>query len=116
MEKKKDRKVSHGFDGAGHMDAGHQARLLAMARMGRSSDIDAFVDGTETGDELAEEFAESAVKAMTGEPDPLGDDLAAVVEEEQGGPFVETSAQTEFASGTDESNIAEATREPFPTT
>ena len=39
-----------------------------------------------------------------------------VVPEESGGPFVETSAGTEFAGGTDESNIEEATREPFPTT
>jgi hypothetical protein len=29
---------------------------------------------------------------------------------------VKTTAGTEFAEGTDESNIPEATREPFPTT
>ena len=34
----------------------------------------------------------------------------------EGGPFVETSGNTEFAGGTDESNIPEATREPFPKT
>ena len=45
-----------------------------------------------------------------------GDAFNQIVPEESGGPFVETSAGTEFAGGTDESNIEEATREPFPTT
>ena len=36
--------------------------------------------------------------------------------EEEGGPFVETSAQTEFATDSDAPNIEGATREPFPTT
>jgi hypothetical protein len=34
--------------------------------------------------------------------------------EESGGPFLETSAATEFAYGTDRSNPWGATREPFP--
>ena len=38
------------------------------------------------------------------------------VEEENGGPFVTTSAREEFARGTDESTPADAFREPFPTT
>jgi hypothetical protein len=38
------------------------------------------------------------------------------VPEENGGPFVETSANTEFAGGTDETNIKEAKKAPFPTT
>jgi hypothetical protein len=36
--------------------------------------------------------------------------------EEEGGPFVETSAQTEFAMDSEAPNIEGATREPFPTT
>ena len=36
--------------------------------------------------------------------------------EERGGPFVETSAFTEFAFNPDGSNPADGTREPFPTT
>jgi hypothetical protein len=53
---------------------------------------------------------------MTSGEDQLGDDLEAEVDEDKGGPFVETSGNTEFAGGTDESNIPEATREPFPKT
>ena len=36
--------------------------------------------------------------------------------EEDGGPFVRTRASQEFAYDFDESNIAEATREPLPKT
>ena len=42
--------------------------------------------------------------------------LDQVVEEEQGGPFVETNGAQEFAPGTDASNPKSAKREPFPTT
>ena len=53
---------------------------------------------------------------MTTGEDTLPDSLDESAEEEAGGPFVETPASEEFAEGTDESNIAEATREPFPKT
>jgi len=52
---------------------------------------------------------------MTSGEDTVVDDLNRDVEEDWGGPFLETTASKEFASGTDESNIAGATREPFPT-
>jgi hypothetical protein len=65
---------------------------------------------------LAEEFGEGAVSNMTSGEDGFPDALDEKVDEESGGPFVQTSAQEEFARGTDESNIAEATREPFPRT
>jgi hypothetical protein len=107
---------AHGFDGAGHMDPAHAARLLALSREGKEVEGDAFVKSTGTKDDLAEELAEAAVANMTSGEDQLGTDLEAEVDEEKGGPFVETSGNTEFASGTDESNIAEATREPFPKT
>ncbi len=42
------------------------------------------------------------------------DTLDEATPEENGGPFVETSAATEFAYGTDRSNPSGATREPFP--
>ena len=109
---------AHGFDGAGHMDPAHAARLLALAREGKDAEADAggFVKSTGPKDDLAEELAEAAVANMTSGEDQLTTDLEAVVDEDQGGPFVETSGSTEFAAGTDESNIAEATREPFPKT
>ena len=108
---------AHGFDGSGHMDPAHAERLLELAREGKdSSEANAFVADPETDDDLAEELAEAAVASMNSGEDQLGRDLEAVVDEEQGGPFVESSGNTEFAGGTDASNIPEATREPFPKT
>jgi hypothetical protein len=104
------------FDGAGHIDAAHAARLLALAREARpSDDAGAFVDSTSTEDDLAEGLAEAAVASMNSGEEELVTSLEAEVDEESGGPFTETSANVEFAGGTDESNIADATREPFPT-
>ena len=104
-----------GYDASGHMDPEHARRLLEMARAGKVNDgTGAFIDAPKTQDDLAEELAEAAVGSMTSGEDQLGADLESVVEEEVGGPFVETSGNTEFAGGTDESNIPEATREPFP--
>ena len=108
---------AQGYDASGHMNPAHAQHLLDMAREGRVKDADAaFIDAPETQDDLAEGLAEAAVTSMTTGEDQLGDDLESVVEEESGGPFVETSGNTEFAGGTDESNIPEATREPFPKT
>ena len=109
---------AYGYDASGHMDPKHAQRLLELAREGQVSQTDtaAFIDGPSTEDDLAEGLAEAAVASMTTGEDRLGDDLEGVVAEESGGPFVETSGNTEFAGGTDESNIPEATREPFPKT
>jgi hypothetical protein len=104
-----------GYDGSGHMDPAHARRLLKMAREGKvDAGSGAFIDAPETQDDLAEGLAEAAVSSMTSGEDQLGADLESVVDEEVGGPFLETSGNTEFAGGTDESNIPEATREPFP--
>jgi len=110
------RRTTHGYDGAGHMDPKHAAHLLALGRQDQSTDNDvAFVNANSTDDDLAENLAEAAVSSMTSGEEELTEKLAAEVAEETGGPFTETSANTEFAGGTDASNIAEATREPFPT-
>ena len=104
-----------GYDGSGHMDPDHARRLLKMAREGKvDGGSGAFIDAPETRDDLAKGLAEAAVSSMTSGEDQLGADLESVVDEELGGPFLETSGNTEFAGGTDESNIPEATREPVP--
>jgi len=116
-QKKEPQGPAHGFDGAGHMDPAHAKRLLELGREGKEAETDvAFVKKTHTHDDLAEELAESAVATMNSGEEQLTSDLAAEVSEERGGPFVKTTGGTEFADGTDESNIPEATREPFPTT
>jgi hypothetical protein len=106
----------HGYDASGHLPQNYEQRLVEQARASRATDTDdAFVAAAYTDDDLAEELAEAAVVSMTTGEDELKSQLEAAVDEDVGGPFVETSAGTEFAGGTDESNIAEATREPFPT-
>ena len=104
------------FDNAGHLDSARADRLLSRGEASPPLDGIAFVAGSASADDLAEELAEEAVVAMTSGGDQLVDDLNRDVEEDWGGPFVVTSAAKEFAAGTDESNIEEATREPFPTT
>lgn len=103
------------FDNAGHLDV-ERAERLRKLREGATNGGIAFIEGTAADDDLAEELAEEAVVAMTTGADQLVEDLNRDVEEDWGGPFVVTSASKEFAPGTDESNIEEATREPFPTT
>jgi hypothetical protein len=56
------------------------------------------------------------VEKMTSGEDEGEDVLDQRVSEEDGGPFVETSAKTEFGYDTDKSNPKGAKREPFPTT
>lgn len=115
MTTDKKHKPTHGYDNSGHIDPAHAQHLLELSREGKESDDEAaFVAGSSSDDDLAEELAEAAVANMTTGEDELATDLDATVEEEQGGPFTETSANTEFAGGTDESNIEGATREPFP--
>lgn len=106
----------HGFDASGHMAPAERERLLELGRENREVEPKGLTAGQIAHDSLGEGFGEAAVASMTSGEDELGDDLEAEVQEELGGPFVETSGKTEFAEGTDESNIEGATREPFPTT
>ena len=87
----------------------------------RSDDGNAFIPDPEggparTSDDLAENMAEDFLQSATSGEDHAEQSLDEVVAEEFGGPFVETSAREEFASGTDESNPPDADREPLPTT
>jgi hypothetical protein len=105
------------IDGSGHVDPTHAARLLELSRETKDTgDGSGFVKQHRSNEAIAEEFGEGAVSNMTAGEDTLPDSLDEASEEETGGPFVETAAAEEFAEGTDESNIAEATREPFPKT
>lgn len=104
------------FDNAGHLDPGRIARLLQLSAEARANVPDeAFVHGSATEDDWAEELGEGVVFTVTSGEDVIAADLNHDVEEDWGGPFLETNGSTEFASGTDASNIDEATREPFPT-
>jgi hypothetical protein len=108
-------------DGAGHIDPRYARDLLRKARETRN-DADhaerdvAFLDGHHSREELAEELGEAFIEAVTSGEESEAYRHDRITEAENGGPFVETAAGEEFASGTDESNIAEATREPLPRT
>ena len=91
----------------------------APQRHERSDDGNAFIPDPEGGpaytrDDLAESLAEDFLQAATSGEDVAEESGDQVVPEELGGPFVETSANEEFASGTDESNPSDAETEPLP--
>jgi len=107
----------HRRDRAGHLDPQYAAELRAKSREGQASkDEPAFVSGSRAADDLAEGLGEEAVETMTSGENENADPRDEFVDEEVGGPFVESSAKTEFAEDSDESNPADATREPFPKT
>jgi hypothetical protein len=72
-----------------------------------------FADARHATDALAEELGESFVLGVTS-----GEDTEELhereLDEEDGGPFLETSGRTEFAYGVDESNPEDAEPAPWP--
>jgi hypothetical protein len=108
-------------DATGHLDPHYERDLLAKARAGRNSDGDAeathaFISGSASAEELSEELGEAYLESVTSGDQSEADRHERITPDEVGGPFVVSSARREFADGTDESNIAEATREPLPRT
>lgn len=108
-------------DGSGHIDPRYARELLAKsretqndARAARSAH--AFIARPYSRDELAEHLGEAFIETATSGEEAEAGYHERITDEENGGPFVETLAGEEFASGTDESNILEATREPLPRT
>ena len=65
-------------------------------------------------DDLAESLAEEFLESATSGEDVAEELQDEIVPEELGGPFVESSAEQEFAAGTDASNPEDAEREPLP--
>ena len=103
-------------DGSGHLNPDYEAHLLAMSRRGRQYDAEGFVGTTVNEDPGAAEFGYEFVESATAAQSEGQEMLDVEMTEEVGGPFVETSAHTEFATDSDAPNIEGATREPFPTT
>ena len=68
-----------------------------------------------TSDDLAEGLGEEFVEGVTSGEDVAEDVRDEVLPEEEGGPFVITSARTEFAYDTDESNPSDAEPAALPT-
>ena len=108
-------------DATGHIDPQYARELLAKARETRNEDdgpdsTRAFINGNSSDDELAKELGEAFVEAITSGEESEAGRRDQVTPDEYGGPFVYTSGREEYALDTDESNIAEATREPLPRT
>lgn len=99
-------------DATGHLDAEYERKVRAGSRP-RDEDV-AFLSGFRTGDSLAEELGEAFLESATSGEE--SERRERILPEEEGGPFVRTHARQEFAYDFDESNIAEATREPLPKT
>ncbi|MEI9935971.1 MAG: hypothetical protein WDO69_01975 [Pseudomonadota bacterium] len=104
-------------DATGHLDPEYERKLLEESQVNRSRDGDgrAFIDGA-APEELSEELGEAFIQAATSGEDAELERRESVIPEESGGPFVPSTAGQEFAGGTDESNIPEATREALPRT
>jgi hypothetical protein len=81
-------------------------------RVGDADDR-AFV-GTDTAVDEAQELGEEFVRSVTSGEEAESEMEEEEATEEQGGPFVVTSASTEYGFGTDESNPADAEKAPFP--
>jgi hypothetical protein len=101
-------------DATGHLDVEYERKLRAASRP-RDADV-AFLSGFRTGDPLAEELGEAFLQSATSGEESEAERRERILPEEEGGPFVRTRARQEFAYEFDESNIAEATREPLPKT
>jgi hypothetical protein len=77
------------------------------------ADDKAFV-GTDTTEDEAQELGEEFVRSVTSGEEAESEMEEEEAIEEQGGPFVVTSASTEFGFGTDASNPVDAEKAPFP--
>jgi len=104
-------------DATGHLDPDYERKLLEASGTLRERDGEsrAFIDGA-APEELSEELGEAFLQAATSGEDAELERRESVIPEESGGPFVPSTAGQEFAGGTDESNIPEATREALPRT
>lgn len=108
-------------DPQGRIDPQYARELLEKARETKNDDHRpdadrAFLRGPSSNEEISEELGEAFVEAATSGEESEPDRHERITLEENGGPFVETSGNEEYAVGTDESNIASATREPLPRT
>jgi hypothetical protein len=108
------KKVAQRRDATGHLDEGYSRRVRAGLRA--PDDGLAFLSGFRTRDALAEELGEAFLESATSGEESEPERHERILVEEEGGPFVKTRASREFAYDFDESNIAEATREPLPKT
>ena len=105
--------------GRGNADVERPHRDVDVDRVMRADSADAFIRHPDDGDvvvddDLAESLAEEFLQAATSGENQSEETQDQVVPEEIGGPFIETSAEEEFADGVDESNPSDAEPEAMP--
>jgi hypothetical protein len=105
-------------DATGHLTPQYERDLRDATRDKQDADArpTAFIQGPRTADELGEELGEAFVQSATSGEEAETERQDRVIPEEEGGPFVPSTAAAEFASGSDASNFEGATREPLPKT
>ena len=84
------------------------------ARLGEGLEV-LGLDASDGTDEIGEERAEAFLENVTGADDAATEHRAEETAADEGGPFVATTGDDEFASGTDAANPAGAEREALPT-
>jgi hypothetical protein len=100
-------------DGTGHLDRTYALDLRARSRANAEPNDAAFLHGSRSGIALAEQFGATAVATATSGEDAGEDSRDRIFTEESGGPFVQTTGNTEYAYGIDAR--AGVWREPYPT-
>jgi hypothetical protein len=116
----KRRDTARGSSGAQDQGSREQQTraLLALdpdeSRFGQSEASFHLEDSSEGVDGLREELGEAYVENATGADDAAMEHREVTTIEELGGPFVITSARTEFADGVDASNPLSAEPAPLP--
>jgi hypothetical protein len=73
------------------------------------------LDASDGTDEIGEERAETFLENVTGADDAATEHRDEETAADEGGPFVDSTGDAEFAGGTDASNPAGAEREALPT-
>jgi hypothetical protein len=116
---RKQRSGSQKVKGRSGSEIDRPRRDVEIERVMRADSADAFIRNPDDGDvnvedDLAESLAEEFVHSATSGENQADEALDQIVPEEIGGPFVETSAEEEFADGVDESNPSDAEAEPLP--
>jgi hypothetical protein len=105
-------------DATGHLAPQYKRGLLegSGARQDEGGAVAAFIVKPRTAEELGEELGEAFVQSATSGEEAGSERRDRLIPEEDGGPFVPSKAEKEFAGGTDASNFEGATREPLPKT
>jgi hypothetical protein len=102
-------------DAGGRVDPAYQADLLEKSGHVKSDDdTRAFLDGAESEDAEVENLGEGFLNNVTGGEETDEEVTDPNAPDEEGGPYVVTSAAEEFGREPDESNPEDAEPAPFP--